>query len=166
MLIRYLEYKETKYIFAPQFKKPRQAFSSTKTIITKIYCGVEQLVARWAHNPKVIGSSPVPATTADSFIESAFFVEMDHLVYILYSEKSKRSYTGYTSNLIQRFRSHNIFGKDSTAKYRPWIVIHLEFFNTREQATKREKYFKAGRGSIKKNELIVEFLARWAHTLP
>ena len=25
-------------------------------------CGVEQLVARWAHNPKVTGSSPVPAT--------------------------------------------------------------------------------------------------------
>ena len=28
----------------------------------KIYCGVEQLVARWAHNPKVVGSSPAPAT--------------------------------------------------------------------------------------------------------
>jgi hypothetical protein len=28
----------------------------------KIYRGVEQLVARWAHNPKVTGSSPVPAT--------------------------------------------------------------------------------------------------------
>ena len=28
----------------------------------KIQCGVEQLVARWAHNPKVTGSSPVPAT--------------------------------------------------------------------------------------------------------
>ena len=24
--------------------------------------GVEQLVARWAHNPKVAGSSPAPAT--------------------------------------------------------------------------------------------------------
>ena len=27
-----------------------------------LHCGVEQLVARWAHNPKVTGSSPVPAT--------------------------------------------------------------------------------------------------------
>ncbi len=25
-------------------------------------CGVEQLVARWAHNPEVAGSSPAPAT--------------------------------------------------------------------------------------------------------
>ncbi|KKK71778.1 hypothetical protein LCGC14_2910490, partial [marine sediment metagenome] len=26
------------------------------------YCGMEQLVARWAHNPEVVGSSPTPAT--------------------------------------------------------------------------------------------------------
>ncbi len=30
----------------------------------KVYRGVEQLVARWAHNPKVVGSSPAPATQA------------------------------------------------------------------------------------------------------
>ena len=28
----------------------------------KVHCGVEQLGARRAHNPKVTGSSPVPAT--------------------------------------------------------------------------------------------------------
>ena len=33
----------------------------------KIYRGVEQLVARWAHNPKVTGSSPVPATKIEGF---------------------------------------------------------------------------------------------------
>ena len=26
---------------------------------------MEQLVARWAHNPKVVGSSPAPATRRD-----------------------------------------------------------------------------------------------------
>ena len=26
------------------------------------HCGVEQLVARRAHNPKAVGSSPAPAT--------------------------------------------------------------------------------------------------------
>jgi len=40
-----------------------------------VYCGVEQLVARWAHNPKVIGSSPVPATTKAWFIQ-AFFLPL------------------------------------------------------------------------------------------
>jgi hypothetical protein len=32
----------------------------------KIYCGMEQLAARWAHNPKVVGSSPAPATKKES----------------------------------------------------------------------------------------------------
>ncbi len=31
-------------------------------MIVSLHRGVEQLVARWAHNPKVAGSSPVPAT--------------------------------------------------------------------------------------------------------
>jgi hypothetical protein len=32
------------------------------THLMKTDRGVEQLVARWAHNPKVIGSSPISAT--------------------------------------------------------------------------------------------------------
>lgn len=28
----------------------------------KIYCAVEQMVARWTHNPKVAGSNPACAT--------------------------------------------------------------------------------------------------------
>ena len=89
-----------------------------------------------------------------------------YVVYILYSKKSNRNYTGYTTDLIQRFHSHNIFGKDSTKLYRPWIVVHVEFFDTKEEALKRETYYKSGRGSIKKNNLVNDYLARWAHTLP
>jgi hypothetical protein len=38
--------------------------------------GVEQLVARWAHNPKVAGSSPVPATKKafKTMVLKAFFM--------------------------------------------------------------------------------------------
>ena len=91
---------------------------------------------------------------------------MEHVVYILYSSRSNRNYTGCTSNLIQRFASHNIFGKDSTALYRPWILVHVEFYSTKEEAFKKETYYKSGRGSVKKNEIIKEYLTRWAHTLP
>ena len=39
-----------------------------------IYSGVEQLVARRAHNPKVIGSSPFPATRkSESLTAFGFF---------------------------------------------------------------------------------------------
>ncbi len=38
-------------------------------ITQKIHCGVEQLAARRAHNPKVARSSRVPATREDSSVK-------------------------------------------------------------------------------------------------
>ena len=36
---------------------------------------MEQLVARWAHNPKAVGSSPAPATQkALAFMPELFFM--------------------------------------------------------------------------------------------
>ncbi len=35
-----------------------------RIFVSLLYREVEQLVARWAHNPKVTGSSPVLATSA------------------------------------------------------------------------------------------------------
>ena len=45
----------------------------------KIYCGVEQLVARRAHNPEVAGSSPVPATTEAISTEVALLFIKSHV---------------------------------------------------------------------------------------
>ena len=46
----------------------------------KIHCGVEQLGARRAHNPKVTGSSPVPATKKKSAVTkvTALFLFPSH----------------------------------------------------------------------------------------
>ena len=55
--------KETNYIFAVQFGIGiKKSGSDCSDLNIKKHCGVEQLVARRAHNPKVIGSSPIPAT--------------------------------------------------------------------------------------------------------
>ena len=69
---------------------------------------------------------------------------MEFAVYILYSWKSDRNYTGFTNNLIQLFYLHNIFGKDSTRLYRPWIVVHVEFFDTRQDALKKKNITSLG----------------------
>jgi len=122
-------------------------------------------VARWAHNPKVVGSNPSPATSSLGSFAGAFLF-MEYAVYILYSKKSNRTYVGMTSHLIQRFYSHAIYGKDSTSKYRPWMVFHVEFFATKSEALQRERYFKQGSGSRLKHALLADYLARWAHTLP
>ena len=44
------------------------------------YRGVEQLVARRAHNPKVVGSSPAPATKKTSHESVRFFFFRAHQV--------------------------------------------------------------------------------------
>jgi len=69
----------------------------------------------------------------------------EFVIYVLYSERFNKNYTGFTSNLIERFKSHNHLGtKGFTLKFRPWIVIHVEFFNSKSEAMKREKYLKTG----------------------
>ncbi|OXB00388.1 endonuclease [Flavobacterium oncorhynchi] len=71
----------------------------------------------------------------------------EFVVYILYSEKFNKNYTGFTSNLIERFKSHNhLETKGYTLKFRPWTVIHIEFFSSKSEAMKREKYLKTGIG--------------------
>ncbi len=56
-----------------------QPVSKEISIEIKIYCGMEQLVARWAHNPKVVGSSPAPATKAGRFYLLAFFITFNFM---------------------------------------------------------------------------------------
>lgn len=71
----------------------------------------------------------------------------EFVVYILYSEKYSKFYVGYTSDLIQRFLSHNSLGtKGYTMKFRPWQVVHVEFFTSLEEALKRERFLKSGKG--------------------
>lgn len=52
-----------------------------------------------------------------------------------------------TSSLIQRFKSHNYLGnKGYTKKFRPWCVLHVEFFETKSDAENRELFLKSGHG--------------------
>ena len=74
-------------------------------------------------------------------------MENEFVVYILYSQKHDTTYTGFTSDLISRFKSHNEMAtKGYTIKFRPWKVIHLDFFTSKTEALKREKYLKTGVG--------------------
>ncbi len=102
-------------------------------------------VARRAHNPKVLGSIPSFATTNQASKE-AFFI-LVFTVYILYSAAFDKIYTGYTSNLEERFLSHNELGtKGWTIKFRPWKIIHTEEYKTKAEALIREKSLKSGKG--------------------
>ncbi|MBL0329088.1 MAG: GIY-YIG nuclease family protein [Bacteroidetes bacterium] len=71
---------------------------------------------------------------------------MEFVTYILYSFGSQRFYIGYSTNLILRIHWHNNGKKGFTTRFRPWKVVHVEFFETKEQAINMENYFKSGKG--------------------
>jgi putative endonuclease len=72
---------------------------------------------------------------------------MEFVVYILASDKTDKLYKGHTSNLISRFASHNCLGKKGwTIRHRPWRVVHVEFYKTKQEAMQRERFFKTGTG--------------------
>ncbi len=68
-------------------------------------------------------------------------------VYVLYSQKFDQIYIGFTSDLVNRFLSHNeLATKGHTIKYRPWVVAHTEEYQTKTDAIKRENYLKSTQG--------------------
>jgi putative endonuclease len=76
----------------------------------------------------------------------------------LYSIKFDKIYIGYSSALIQRFYSHNLFSnKGFTVKFRPWIVVHTEFSVTKKEAMNKEKWLKSGVGRTFIKEKIIPF---------
>ena len=82
-----------------------------------------------------------------------------YTVYILKSKKFDKTYVGYTSNLIQRFYSHNELSKKGwTKKFRPWQVVYTEVYEDKLEAMDREKWLKTGVG----RRFIKDNIAGWS----
>ena len=68
------------------------------------------------------------------------------------SQKDKKPYHGFTKNLKLRIEQHKNGEVQSTKYRRPLELIYFEACKTKEDALRREKYFKThyGRMYIKK----------------
>ncbi|MGE0569411.1 MAG: GIY-YIG nuclease family protein [Bacteroidia bacterium] len=69
-----------------------------------------------------------------------------YYVYILLSDSFKKTYVGYTSDLAKRLNQHNSKKVPYTSRFTPWKIIYSESLDSKENAMKREKYFKSGAG--------------------
>jgi putative endonuclease len=133
---------------------------------------VEQLVARWAHNPKVTSSSLVPATMLKRPKGRFFYAQgesvkrnascrnhslavtfqdsplcMEYHVFVLFSPAFNQIYIGFSHDVEGRLLSHNVLAKKGwTLRYRPWILIHKESFPGKKEAMIREKQLKSAKG--------------------
>ena len=80
---------------------------------------------------------------------------MKYAVYILISLIRKNwSYVGSTSNLEQRYKDHMSGKTKSTKAYRPLKIVHIEKYNSKEEAYQRELFLKTGIGREEKNKII------------
>lgn len=73
-------------------------------------------------------------------------IPLPYCVYILFSEKDKLLYIGFTTNVEKRLACHNSGGSKSTASRRPLKLIFCESYLFEEDARKREMYFKTTMG--------------------
>ena len=77
------------------------------------------------------------------------------VVYILHAPLYDKIYIGYTSNLIERIKAHNHFAtKGYCRRFRPWMVLDVEFFSSKKEAMKREKQLKSASGRQYARSLI------------
>ncbi len=67
-------------------------------------------------------------------------------VYVLKSRSRKYIYVGLSDNVERRTSQHNAGKERTTRAYAPFECIHVEEFQTRVEARKREKYLKSGVG--------------------
>ena len=84
-------------------------------------------------------------------------IKMDY-AYVLHSMKDSQFYFGYTKNLKQRFDQHQKGNVDSTKNRRPLRLVYYEACIDKNDALKREKYFKTYHGRMYIQKRIKSYL--------
>ncbi len=93
--------------------------------------------------------------------------KLNYCVYVLYSLKDNNFYIGYTTNLHEKLTSHISGNSQATEFRRPFTLIFCEYYLSKHDATRREKYFKktVGKRTLKlmlKESLIEMSKQDWA----
>ncbi|TXT34436.1 MAG: thiopurine S-methyltransferase [Chitinophagaceae bacterium] len=85
---------------------------------------------------------------------------MSYTVYIIYSKSLNKYYTGSCENLTIRLSQHNAGRNKSTKAGIPWIIKHIEYYNTFTEARSREAAIKK-----MKSRIYIESLINSANSL-
>ena len=72
---------------------------------------------------------------------------MTYFVYLIgnYKKSKLTTYVGYTSNLKNRLKLHNIGKGAKFTRGRKWKLLYKEEFSTKREAISRESYIKKKR---------------------
>jgi len=62
--------------------------------------------------------------------------------YLIKSQKSGKLYYGFTGDLQRRFAEHNAGKSPYTSRWRPWLLVYYEAYQSEKDARKREASLK------------------------
>ena len=83
-----------------------------------------------------------------------------YYVYILYFEKDKKLYTGYSPDLKKRINKHNKGYVKATKNRRPLKLIYYEGYSERLDAKRREIFLKGGKGKLELKTQLKKVLTK------
>ncbi|MDD4062304.1 MAG: GIY-YIG nuclease family protein [Candidatus Pacebacteria bacterium] len=83
-----------------------------------------------------------------------------YYTYVLLSKKDENFYIGYTFDLKRRLSEHNSGAVSSTKNRGKLILIYCEICLNKNDAIKREKYFKTGFGRRFLNNRLENYLTK------
>ena len=86
-----------------------------------------------------------------------------HYTYVLLSGKDGRLYTGTSADLRARFREHQAGQVRSTSYGRPWRLIYYEACLDGNDAFRRERFLKTGKGKRYLRNRLSGFLSQVGH---
>lgn len=83
-----------------------------------------------------------------------------YYIYVLLSDKDKKLYIGYTTNLRHRLKEHESGKTISTRYRRPLKLIFYEAYLNQEDALRRERYFKTTKGKITLKQMLKRYFTQ------
>ena len=95
-----------------------------------------------------------------SLARNVFMNAKLYCVYVLLSIKDNKLYIGSTSNLKNRLTDHFSGRSPSTAPRRPFKLLFCEYFLSKKDALRRERYFKTNPGKKSLKLILRESLKR------
>jgi putative endonuclease len=84
-----------------------------------------------------------------------------YTVYVLRSLRDRKHYTGYSSGVDKRLFEHNSGKTESTKRRRPFELIYSEQYQSKDEAKKRERFLKSGKGREELKKLLNGAVPKW-----
>jgi putative endonuclease len=81
-----------------------------------------------------------------------------YYVYIIYSEKIKKFYVGFTNDLKRRISEHKRGHSDFTQQSDDWMLVYYEAFCNKADAMEEEEFLKTGKGRERRKYLLKNFV--------